>query len=109
MISLITCERTVSDRLQDGWIDSRLPYLEFPRGLVHLVEAQVGHEEGQGVLGLLAHLSVAVLQTGVQGGQAQREVRGPPAQSGQALRQPAQQLEGKDYIQYSTPDGRGTI
>ena len=82
----------------------------------------MGHEDGQGVVGLLAHLSVAVLQTGVERGQAQQEVPGPPAQRGQTLRQPAQQLEGrgagivkisgmlkKKYTQKSTQDAKLNI
>ena len=77
---------------KNDFISCQRANLQFAGGLVHLVEAQVHHDGRQGLLGLLPHVSVAVLQTGIEGGHAELQVRGHEAQGGQTLCQPAEDL-----------------
>ena len=63
------------------------------------------HEGGQGVLGLLAHISAAVLQAGVELGQTLHQVRGHGTHVGQPLSQPAQQLQRERRGEEEEEDG----
>ena len=71
-------------------------YLEFARCFVHLVVAQMHHEGGQGVLSLLPHISVSVLQAGVELRDAQHQIPGGGPQGGQLLCQPAEHLRDEE-------------
>lgn len=72
-----------------------MPYLEFCCDLVHLLKPKVHHEDRQGVLGLLPHISIAVFQAAVQWSHTQQQVRGDCAHGCQALCKPGQQLAGR--------------
>lgn len=67
-------------------------YFQFSSGLVHLVVAQMHHESGQSILSLLSHVSISVLQAGVELRNTQHQVARDRPQSGQLLSQPAEHL-----------------
>lgn len=68
-------------------------HLQLSSGFVHLVITQVHHEDWKCILGFFPHVSVTILQAGVEMRNTQGKVRGNRAQAGQFLSQPPQQLD----------------